>query len=165
LRTSRFFPEPDDEPERRVSYDDANLKLNELIYRRADIEDVCSAHLAAVDRAPDLRFGRYIISATTPFRPEDGAGLGASVAAALDRRVPGWADRYRTLGWKMLPTLDRVYDNTAARTELGWQPRHDFATVLDRVVAGGSVLSDLAISIGIKGYHGSDHPAGIYPLA
>src|SRR5262250_1124682 len=40
LRTSRFFPEPDDRDEVRTAYADANLKVNELLYRRADIEDV-----------------------------------------------------------------------------------------------------------------------------
>lgn len=40
LRTSRFFPEPDDDREAREAYDDANAKVNEFLYRRADIEDV-----------------------------------------------------------------------------------------------------------------------------
>src|SRR5918992_3617656 len=44
LRTSRFFPEPDDRDEIRTAYDDANLKVNELLHRRADIEDVATAH-------------------------------------------------------------------------------------------------------------------------
>src|SRR5918992_747294 len=34
LRTSRFFPEADDRDEIRAGYDDANLKVNELLYRR-----------------------------------------------------------------------------------------------------------------------------------
>src|ERR687893_676515 len=44
LRTSRFFPEADDDLERRSTFDDANLKVNELLYRRVDLEDVVSAH-------------------------------------------------------------------------------------------------------------------------
>src|SRR3954470_18735822 len=75
LRTSRFFPEPDDSAEVRAAYDDANLKLNELLYRRVDLEDVVGAHLLALDRAPALGFGRYIISATTPFGRADAADL------------------------------------------------------------------------------------------
>ena len=51
LRTSRFFPEPDDSKEIRQSYQDANAKVNEFLYRRADIEDVVNAHLLALDRA------------------------------------------------------------------------------------------------------------------
>src|SRR6201999_473369 len=66
LRTSRFFPEPDDRDEIRAAYADANLKVNELLYRRVDLEDVVTAHRRALDTAPELGFGRYIISATTP---------------------------------------------------------------------------------------------------
>ena len=69
LRTSRFFPEADDRDEVRSTYDDLNLKVNELLYRRVDIEDVVSAHLLALERAPAIGFGRYIISATSPFTP------------------------------------------------------------------------------------------------
>ena len=50
---------------------DLNIKVNELLYRRVDIEDVVSAHLLALERAPAIGFGRYIISATTPFTRDD----------------------------------------------------------------------------------------------
>src|SRR3954464_8372474 len=63
LRTSRFFPEPDDRDEIRQAYPDANLKVNELLYRRVDIEDAVDAHLLALERAPVIGFDRYIISA------------------------------------------------------------------------------------------------------
>ncbi len=71
LRTSRFFPEEDDSEEIRQTYDDDNVKVNELLYRRADIEDVVSAHLLAIEKAPSISFGRYIVSATTPFNRDD----------------------------------------------------------------------------------------------
>ena len=45
LRTSRFFPELDDHRQTRELYDDLNLKTNEMLYRRADLEDVTNAHL------------------------------------------------------------------------------------------------------------------------
>ncbi len=64
LRTSRFFPEPDDRDDVRSTYDDLNLKVNEFLYRRVDIEDVVSAHRLALERAPAIGFGRYIISST-----------------------------------------------------------------------------------------------------
>ena len=67
LRTSRFFPDVDDRKETRNSYDDANAKMNEFLYRRVDIEDVVSAHLLALEKARAIKFGRYIVSATTPF--------------------------------------------------------------------------------------------------
>src|SRR5262249_18480223 len=58
LRTSRFFPEPDDSKEIRQLYDDSNAKVNEFLYRRADLEDVVNAHLLALDRVHAIRFGR-----------------------------------------------------------------------------------------------------------
>ena len=56
LRTSRFFPEEDDNPAIREPYTDANIKTNELLYRRVDIEDVVSAHLLAARHAPSAGF-------------------------------------------------------------------------------------------------------------
>src|SRR4051812_42475030 len=59
LRTSRFFPEDDDNAGVRAQYDTLNMQANELLYRRADIDDVVEAHLLAIERGPALRFGRY----------------------------------------------------------------------------------------------------------
>ena len=90
LRTSRFFPEADDRDDVRASYEDANLKVNELLYRRVDLEDVVSAHQRALERAPEIGFGRYIISATTPFTrdaPRRAAGGCARGRAAVVPRA------------------------------------------------------------------------------
>jgi len=108
LRTSRFFPEGDDLPDRRNAFDDDNLKVNELLYRRVDIEDVVSAHLRALEKAASLGFGRFIITATTPFEPGDVEELGRDAPAVLAQRVPEYASIYSARGWKMLPRLDRV---------------------------------------------------------
>src|SRR5437762_11013629 len=40
LKTSRFFPEEDDKRSIRDLYEDENIKVNEYLYRRVDIEDV-----------------------------------------------------------------------------------------------------------------------------
>ncbi len=63
LRTSRFFPEADDDAAIRKSYELANAQANEMLNRRIDIADVVSAHLLAIDRASEIGFGRYIVSA------------------------------------------------------------------------------------------------------
>jgi nucleoside-diphosphate-sugar epimerase len=152
LRTSRFFPEGDDVPAMSAAYDDANLKTNELLYRRVDIEDVASAHLCALERAQALGFAKFIVTATTPFTPDDAAELGRDAPAVLARRVPEYREVYARLGWRMLPALDRVYDNTRARRLLGWHPKHDFASALRRLAAGGEHRSALAREIGSKGY-------------
>lgn len=164
LRTSRFFPEADDNAAAREAYADANLKLNEFLYRRVDIEDVVSAHLAAARRAPELGFARYIVSATTPFLPEDAAELRRDAAAVLERRVPGWAEEYARRGWKAPASIERVYDNALARRELNWQPRHDFGGVLERLRSGGDWRSALARTIGAKGYHPQGFAEGPYPV-
>lgn len=153
LRTSRFFPEADDDEAVRQAYADEHLKAVEFLYRRADIEDVVSAHLLALEKAPALGFGKYIISATTPFSPGDAAELGVNAPAVLRRCFSAYEAEFRRRGWRMLPTLDRVYDNTRARRELGWQPRHDFGSVLARLQADEDPRSELARVIGSKGYH------------
>ena len=153
LRTSRFFPEEDDVPEKRASFEDANLKANEFLYRRVDIEDVVSAHLLALVRAPELGFGKFIVTATTPFTREDVQQLGIDAAAVLKRRIPSYEAIYAARGWKMLPMLDRVYINERARSLLGWKPHYDFQHVLNRVSAGLDPRSELSQVIGSKGYH------------
>src|SRR3954471_14871440 len=101
LRTSRFFPEGDDRDDVRSGYEDLNVKVNELLYRRVDIEDVVAAHRVALERAPQLGFGRYIISATTPFAPADCAALRTEASAVVRRVVPGYEDVYASRGWTM----------------------------------------------------------------
>jgi UDP-glucose 4-epimerase len=164
LRTSRFFPEADDDPAARAAFADANLKANEFLYRRVDIEDVVSAHLCALERAPALGFGRYLISATTPLLPEDAALLRRDAPAAVARRVGGWQAVYARLGWRMASSIDRVYDNARARADLGWRPRHDFAAVIARAGESGEIRSPLARAIGAKGYHGEPDAGGPPPV-
>jgi UDP-glucose 4-epimerase len=153
LRTSRFFPEPDDRDDVRAAYDDLNLKVNELLYRRADIEDVVSAHRLALDRAPEIGFARLVISATTPFAPGDLAALGVDAPAVVRERFPRYEAIYAERNWRMFPRLDRVYVNDRARDLLGWTPRYDFAAALDRLAAGEDPRSPLTVAIGAKGYH------------
>jgi UDP-glucose 4-epimerase len=154
LRTSRFFPEDDDDERATADYHADNLKVSEFLHRRVDIEDVVSAHLLAIERARDIGFARYIISATTPFTPSDLAELRRDAPAVVRRRVPAYAALYERLGWTMLPTIDRVYVNERAWRELGWRPQHDFASVIARLAAGeNDFRSALARAVGSKGYH------------
>ncbi len=53
----------------------------------------------------------------------------------------------------MFRGIDRVYVNTRAHDELGWSPRYDFRSALDRVSAGEDPWSPLAHMVGAKGYH------------
>jgi nucleoside-diphosphate-sugar epimerase len=160
LRTSRFFPEPDDVTAVRDAYPDQNIKVNEYLYRRVDLEDVVSAHLLALQRAPEIGFGRYIVSATTPFSQADLAGLRQDAPAVVWRLFPQAQAEYARRGWRMFPQLDRVYVNARARAELGWRPRYDFRHVLGLLTAGEDPRSPLARDVGAKGYH--EAPTGVY---
>jgi nucleoside-diphosphate-sugar epimerase len=153
LRTSRFFPEADDRDEVRAAYDDLNLKVNELLYRRADLEDVVTAHRLALDRAPAIGFGRYIVSATTPFERDDLAQLRDDAPGVVRRRFPDYEELYAARGWRMFDGIERVYDSARATADLGWAPRWTFRHALDRLAAGEDPRSDLARAVGAKGYH------------
>jgi len=165
LRTARFFPEEDDNPAMRDAYADDNAKANEYLYRRVAIEDVVEAHLIAAERAPAIGFRKYIISATTPFLPEDCARLSLDAPAVVRERAPGWEGEYARRGWRMFPSIDRVYDNALARRELGWRPKWDFKAIVERLRETGDIRGLLAREIGVKGYHGEKFEGAPYPVA
>ncbi len=164
LRTSRFFPEPDDNAERRAAYGPLNMQANELLYRRADIADMVDAHVAALAQAARLGFGRYIVSATTPFETPDLALLRTDPAKVVARHYPDFPSLYAKAGWRMLPEIDRVYVNARARRDLGWAPKYDFRHALDCLGNGRDFRSPLAGEVGIKGYHGERYRDGVYPV-
>ena len=162
LRTSRFFPEPDDRDEVRSAYEDLNIKVNELLYRRVDLEDVVSAHLLALERAPAVGFGRYIISATTPFTREDLVAIRTDLPSVVRRLYPDFDDVFSARGWRMFPAIERVYVNERARTDLGWSPRYDFRHALDRLAEDADPFSPLTRTVGAKGYH--EVSTGVYTV-
>ncbi|WAL59891.1 NAD-dependent epimerase/dehydratase family protein [Thermocoleostomius sinensis] len=164
LRTSRFFPEADDHKETREAYEDGNIKANELLYRRVDIEDVMSAHLLAIQKAPTIGFDRYIISATTPFTPDDLFDLQIDAPLVVQRKFPHYKEAYNRQGWKMFPSIERVYVNEKARNDLGWKPKYDFRYLLDGLTAGIDPRSPLARIVGSKGYHMHKFMEGPYPV-
>ena len=165
LRTSRFFPEPDDREATRQAYDDGNVKASEYLYRRVDLEDVVDAHLLALEKAPSIGFGRYIISATTPFSHDDLHELRVNAPMVVRRLFPDYEAEYARRGWTMFPSIDRVYVNERARQKLGWHPRYDFRYVLDCLKAGTDARSPLARVVGSKGYHAHKFADGPYPVA
>jgi UDP-glucose 4-epimerase len=162
LRTSRFFPEADDRADVRDGYPDANVKVNELLNRRGDIEDMVDAHRLALGRAAEIGFGRYIVSATTPFTRDDLAELRTDAPAVVRRLFPDYEGIYAERGWRMFPSIDRVYSNARAREALGWEPRYDFRHALDRLAAGEDPRSELAARVGAKGYHAVS--TGVYTV-
>ncbi|HSX62109.1 MAG TPA: NAD(P)-dependent oxidoreductase [Tahibacter sp.] len=164
LRTSRFFPEADDSAEIRDAYDDANAKVNELLYRRVDIADVVSAHRCALDRAPAIGFDRYIISAATPLSPDDAAALRRDAPGVIARYFPDYVEEYARRGWRMFPEFDRIYSSAKAVRELGWRPAFGFGEALAALRDQRDYRSDLTLQIGRKGYHADTFAHGPYPV-
>ncbi|MDE3176539.1 MAG: NAD(P)-dependent oxidoreductase [Pseudomonadota bacterium] len=136
LRTARFFPEADDTHD---EIDGANLKANELLHRRLTVEDCAQAHIAALDRAPEIGFGLYVISAPTPFRREDAELLKRDAAAVIARLYPEAPALYARRGWRLPATIGRVYDASLAERELGFRARADFAAVLAALRDGAAM--------------------------
>ncbi len=163
LRTARFFPEDDDDPAVRSAYALENAQANELLYRRLDIADAVSAHLLAVERASRIGFGRYIVSATSPFEQRHLATLARDAASVVRELYPDCAQLYAARGWRLFPEIDRVYVNDRARRDLAWRPKFDFAHVLQSLRAGKDFRSALAREVGSKGYHDTMFDEGPYP--
>jgi UDP-glucose 4-epimerase len=164
LRTSRFFPEEDDNRSVRNAYADDNLKANEFLFRRVELEDAVNAHIMAAKRAKTIGFSKYIISATTPFVRGHATYLRTNAVWVVQGLVPGYVQEYERRGWKMFNGIDRVYVNEKARKELGWQPLYDFRYVIERLKAGEDLQSPLAKAVGAKGYHVETFEDGPYPV-
>ena len=127
LRTARFFPEDDDT---HAHPSGPNLKANELLYRRLTVEDAARAHLMALERAPDLGFDTFVLSATTPFTPADAPMLKRDAAAVVARLFPEAPALYSAKGWVLPDRIGRVYDSGRAMRRLGFRCGTDFAAVL-----------------------------------
>ena len=155
LRTSRFFPEEDDDEDRRASMADDNLKVLELAYRRVDIADIVSACHCAMKRASEIGWDKFIISAPPPFARDERTLrlLNGQPTEAFKEVAPQAEDVFRERGWKFLERIDRVYDSSKAVRELGWKPEYTFDKTLERVAKGEEWRSELAITVGKKGYH------------
>jgi len=164
LRTSRFFPEEDDSAAVRQSFATDNVQALELLYRRGDIVDMAAAHLAAIERAGEIGFGTFIVSATTPFTLGDLAALHRDASAVIRAHFPEAEALFAARGWRFFPVIDRVYDNRRAREALGWEPRCDFRHVLVSLIAGRDFRSELAHAVGAKGYHDEVFAEGPYPV-
>jgi len=133
LRTARFFPEDDDT---HTEPPGENLKANEFLHRRLTVEDCARAHLAALDAAPDIGWGLYIVSAPPPFARSDAARLKNDAAAIIAKRFPDASALYAKRGWHLPASMGRIYDPSLIERELGFRCETDFAAVLEALRAG-----------------------------
>ncbi|MFO6446207.1 NAD-dependent epimerase/dehydratase family protein [Erythrobacter sp. NE805] len=127
LRTARFFPEDDDT---LAVPSGENLKANEFLNRRLTVEDCAAAHIAALEAAPRVGWGLYVVSAPPPFTPADAARLKHDAAALIAERFPEAPALYAARGWVLPESIGRVYDPSAIERNLGFRCRTDFAAVL-----------------------------------
>ncbi|KAM0330771.1 hypothetical protein ACHAQA_003725 [Verticillium albo-atrum] len=164
LRTSRFFPEEDDDEDRRNAMGDENLKVLELAYRRADVSDVVSACVCGMARAKEVGWGKYIISSPPPFKrdAETLKRLDSDAAAVFKEVVPGIEEAFGKRDWKFLGRIDRVYDSSKAVTELGWKPEYTIQGSVERIIRGEEWRSELTFKVGKKGYHAES--TGVYTV-
>lgn len=165
LRNSRFFYEDDDNKIIRDTYDQDNVKVNELLYRRVDIEDAVQAHLnAAFEYKGEAYFDTFIISSTTPFCRDDCSRLNVEPEKIINQLYPRCLDIYKKKGWKLFPRFDRVYDNARARQLLNWEPKYTFAYTLECLEQGKPFKSELAETVGWKKYHDNVYLDMPYPV-
>jgi UDP-glucose 4-epimerase len=132
LRTSRFFPEEDDMAH-VIAQSEPNTKANEFLFRRLTVEDAAESHVVALRQAPELGFDTFIISARTPFSPDDCEELMVDAPAVVARYFPGFPDLYARAGWTMFQSIDRVYDSAKALRRLGFQCRVGFKEKLEEL--------------------------------
>jgi len=133
LRTARFFPEEDD-THRDLSGE--NMKANEFLNRRLTVTDCARAHVVALERAPGIGFGKYIVSAPTPFAREDAADLKRDARAVIMRHFPDALELYARRGWSLPASIGRVYDASRIERELGFRCETDFAAILSALREG-----------------------------
>ncbi len=133
LRTARFFPEEDD-THRDLS--GINMKANEFLNRRLTVEDAARAHVVALEKAPAIGFGTYIVSAPTPFARGEAEALKADAPSVVARHFPQAAGLYAARGWQLPRSIGRVYDAGRITRDLGFRCGTDFAAVLAALESG-----------------------------
>jgi nucleoside-diphosphate-sugar epimerase len=136
LRTARFFPEDDDTPQVPSG---ENLKAVEFLNRRLTVEDAAEAHIVALNRAPELGFDIFIVSAPTPFGRADAVELKRDAARVIVRHFPDAPALFAERGWVLPATLGRIYDSTHAERRLGFRCRIGFAEVLEAMRNGNQL--------------------------
>ena len=115
--------------------------------------DVVDAHLLALERAPAIGFGRYIVSATTPFaarRP----------GRAAPRRACAWCGGWCRGTRRSTPVAaggcspaSTACTSTSGRAPTSAGSRATTSAPCSTLRAGEDPRSPLARAVGSKGYH------------
>ncbi|MER8439840.1 hypothetical protein NKH36_03355 [Mesorhizobium sp. M1312] len=113
----------------------ADADIAYRIVRLAGQRACAAAHVAALEKASQLGFDIFIVSAPTPFRPDDCQALIADAPSVVARYFPEFPALYVRKGWTMFSSIDRVYDASTARDRLGFVCKTSFADVLAALAA------------------------------
>jgi UDP-glucose 4-epimerase len=117
LRVARFFPEP---PE---------IVAVHRLCRGVDLRDATMAHLLALEHRT-MPFGVFNISARPPFDESDVEELLVNAPDVIRRYYLAVDQVFAARGWRLPPTIDRVYVIDRAERALGYRPVHNFDAYL-----------------------------------
>ena len=162
LRTSRFFPEADDH----------KVVAGDLRRRQCEGERVPPSARrsrrrrerasAGRRRAPAIGFGRYIISATTPFLPEDLLDLRVNAPGVVRRRVPAMRPSTRVAAGRCFRASIGCMSTIAPAASWGGGRAMTSPHHRQRLTSGGRLpRARWRGSIGAKGYHAERLPTGL----
>ncbi|MED5815402.1 NAD-dependent epimerase/dehydratase family protein [Mycolicibacterium sp. 050232] len=127
---------------------------------KAAAEDLCQlAHRNHGLPSVELRVARFFPEGDD--RPDAHEGR-ADAAAVFARRAPRVAEVWARRGWRFPTRIDRVYDNTKARADLGWHPRYDLTSIAELVDTEDTVQTPLARLVGSKEYLHSPYHRGTF---
>ncbi len=97
------------------------------------VEDAAESCAVALAKALELGFDTFVISANTPFSPEDCEELIVDAPSVVKRYFPEYPEIYRRLGWTMFQSIDRIYDSAKALQRLGFRCRVGFKENLEEL--------------------------------
>ena len=114
----------------RFSFADApHLAVPYCLHRAVHVEDAARAHQLALLR-PIPGPTTVVVSAASPYRPEDLPELLTGADAVLRRRAPALAAAMTAAGVPLPRRVDRVYAIDAATAVLGYRPDHGVLELL-----------------------------------
>ena len=130
MRFGMFVPEP---------FLHAGIRF---LYGGVDERDVAGAVVCALELALDRggHLGAFNVESALPFDETDGRALREDPLAAIARHWPDAPALLAGAGVEPWGPINEVYDIARARDELGWEPRHGFASFLDALRQGRSSL-------------------------
>lgn len=96
-----------------------------------DVRDAACAHVLAALRRFQPGFSAYVIAARVPFQPDDARALYDDAHSVIERYFPGAVDAFARRAIDLPRSIGRVHDIGRARRELGFQPSHNFAELLE----------------------------------